>query len=314
MKKLFETTKRAVISTICIIAVIAIAAAVTGMIVLKSTLINKEEAKEAALRDAGLSASEISGCRTELDYDDGRFQYEVEFYSNGTEYEYVIQAKDGGIISRDIDTDGVKNASSQNNPQKSENQSAQNNSQQSGNQPSQGTSAENEKPSVSPAADNGSTDSGQSAVISVEEAKGAALADAGLTEAEVTFTKTRLDKDGSVQVYDIEFYTAEAEYDYEIIASDGSIKERDMEIFRTQTGSGSGGSSDEYIGVDKAKEIAVNDAGLTEAEVQFSKAKLENDDGRVEYEVEFYAGNTEYEYKIDAVTGRITEFSSELLH
>ena len=105
MKKLFSTPKKAIILVICIVVVI-IAASVTAF---KSTLITKAEAKIVALKDAGLSEAEASALRTRLEFDDGRFQYEVDFYSNGTEYEYLIQAKNGEIIARDIDGKGNGN-------------------------------------------------------------------------------------------------------------------------------------------------------------------------------------------------------------
>ena len=35
------------------------------------------------------------------------------------------------------------------------------------------------------------------------------------------------------------------------------------------------------------------------------------DDGRLEYDVEFYSDKTEYEISVDAYTGDITEFSSK---
>ena len=47
---------------------------------------------------------------------------------------------------------------------------------------------------------------------------------------------------------------------------------------------------------------------MNESDVQFAKAKLENDDGGVEYEIEFYSGRTEYDYTIDAVSGNIIEY------
>nr|WP_314982376.1 PepSY domain-containing protein [uncultured Stomatobaculum sp.] len=40
----------------------------------------------------------------------------------------------------------------------------------------------------------------------------------------------------------------------------------------------------------------------------YSKAKLDDDDGRGVYEIEFYVGNTEYDYKIDAYSGGIIEY------
>ena len=40
----------------------------------------------------------------------------------------------------------------------------------------------------------------------------------------------------------------------------------------------------------------------------YSKAKLDDDDGRGVYEIEFYVGNTEYDYKIDAYSGGMIEY------
>ncbi len=64
-------------------------------------------------------------------------------------------------------------------------------------------------------------------------------------------------------------------------------------------------SSGEYIGEEKAKPIALVDAGIEESAATFIKAKLDFDDGRMVYEVDFYAGSNEYEYEIDALTGEI---------
>ena len=67
----------------------------------------------------------------------------------------------------------------------------------------------------------------------------------------------------------------------------------------------------EDIGVEKAKEIALEKAGVKPEDTLFINAHLDRDDGRVEYDVEFVSGNTEYEVSVDAVTGAINEFSSE---
>ena len=292
MKKLFSTPKKAIIIVICIVVVI-IAATVTAI---KSTLITKAEAKIAALKDAGLSEAEASALRARLEFDDGRFQYEVDFYSNGTEYEYLIQAKNGEIIARDIDGDRNRN----------------NDMQDTGNQ-----FAADENSSVQPRKDvenqpaaNGNS-TAQSQEDSLDNAKAAALKDAGLSESDVTFKKTELDNSHGTQVYDIEFYTSDTKYDYEIDASNGTVLEKNIEQFQSRTNptdSTINNSSNDYIGVDRAKEIALNHAQLSESDVQFAKAKLENDDGEVEYEIEFYSGRTEYDYTIDAVSGNIIEY------
>jgi len=65
------------------------------------------------------------------------------------------------------------------------------------------------------------------------------------------------------------------------------------------------------IGVEKAKEIALEKAGVKAEDTLFINAHLDRDDGRVEYDVEFQSGHTEYEVSVDAVTGAINEFSSE---
>ena len=68
-----------------------------------------------------------------------------------------------------------------------------------------------------------------------------------------------------------------------------------------------------HIGIERAKQIALEDAGLTEDEVRFTTSKLDddNDDGEV-YEIEFYKGRMDYEFEIDAYTGQIIEKSIEV--
>ena len=293
MKKLFSTPKKAIILVICMVVVMIAA----GVMAFNSTLITKAEAKIVALKDAGLSEAEASALRTRLEFDDGRFQYEVDFYSNGTEYEYLIQAKNGEIIARDIDGKGNGN----NDMQDTGNQFAAD--ENSSVQPRE--DAENQ-----PAANGNNT--AQPQENSLDEAKAAALRDAGLSESDVTFKKTELDHSHGTQVYDIEFYTSDTKYDYEIDASNGTVLEKNIEQFQIQanptTDSAINSSGNDYIGVDRAKEIALNHAQLNESDVQFAKAKLENDDGGAEYEIEFYSGRTEYDYTIDAVSGNIIEY------
>ena len=81
---------------------------------------------------------------------------------------------------------------------------------------------------------------------------------------------------------------------------------------RTASQQGSTTASGDYISVDRAKQIALNDAGVKESNAVFLRANLDWDDGRMQYEVEFYSGNTEYDYDIDAVTGAILSSDREL--
>jgi len=71
-------------------------------------------------------------------------------------------------------------------------------------------------------------------------------------------------------------------------------------------------SSSNYIGEEKAKEIALSHAGLSASAVSELKAELDTDDGRIHYDVEFKQGNTEYDYDIDASTGEIIKYDSEI--
>lgn len=68
----------------------------------------------------------------------------------------------------------------------------------------------------------------------------------------------------------------------------------------------------DYISGDEAKAIALKDAGVAESDAVFLKVKLDWDDGRPEYDVEFYSGNVEYDYGIHAVTGAILESDRDL--
>ncbi len=70
-------------------------------------------------------------------------------------------------------------------------------------------------------------------------------------------------------------------------------------------------SAKEYIGDERAKEIALDHAGVREKDTRKLEVELDYDDGRMVYEVEFYLGNTEYDYEIDAKSGRILEFKSK---
>lgn len=64
-------------------------------------LISENQARNKALDHAGLKKSDVSGLHTELDYDDGAYKYEVEFYHDRMEYSYDINAVSGQIISYD---------------------------------------------------------------------------------------------------------------------------------------------------------------------------------------------------------------------
>ena len=143
--------------------------------------------------------------------------------------------------------------------------------------------------------------------IGSEKAKSIALNHAGVTSSTAKFVKVERDRDDGRLLYEVEFYAGNKEYDYEILASDGTILSYDADIEGYRIPSSTSSSSSGYIGVERAKEIALQHAGLSSSGVNFDKAELDHDDGRAEYEIEFHHNFREYEYTIDAASGTILE-------
>ena len=85
--------------------VVAPAPEATAPAAAEAVLLTKEEAEKIALEHAGLSANQVQKLRTELDYERGKPEYEVDFHVDRIEYDYEIDAKTGKIISWDKDWD-----------------------------------------------------------------------------------------------------------------------------------------------------------------------------------------------------------------
>ena len=64
-------------------------------------------------------------------------------------------------------------------------------------------------------------------------------------------------------------------------------------------------NQENLIGEEKAKEIALQKAGLSHGEVIFDRVELERDNGVLHYEIEFKKGTTEYDADINAADGTI---------
>lgn len=150
--------------------------------------------------------------------------------------------------------------------------------------------------------------------IGIEKAKEIAMSHAGVSAGSVSFVKAKIDTEDGVKVYDIEFYSGNVEYDYEINAATGAIMSFDQDIenyeIPTQPAAPTQAQTASVISVDKAKQIALSHAGVSGA--SFKKVKLDTDDGVRVYEIEFKVGNVEYEYDIDASSGAIISSSSEI--
>lgn len=66
------------------------------------------------------------------------------------------------------------------------------------------------------------------------------------------------------------------------------------------------------LSAEKAKEIALNHAGVLAEDAVFVRTEKDRDNGKTVYEVEFYSkDNREFDYEIDAETGEIVSFDQD---
>ena len=122
--------------------------------------------------------------------------------------------------------------------------------------------------------------------------------------------------------YEVELHTAWGEFEYLVDAYTGKVISGQKDLLTTastpnvttklsdQKPDPSGTAQD--IGYAKAKSIALNHAGVSENEAYNMDIELDNEDGILVYEVEFKSGNMEYDYEINAATGAILKYESEL--
>ena len=233
----------------------------------------------------------------ELDFEHGRMVYELELeYMGGAEFECVVDALTGEILYghsephyREEHHDDHHNTSS-----------------------------------TTPTAPTPSADPTPSAptYLSADEAKAAALAHAGVKAADAYGWECEFDRDDGRTVYDVDFHANGYEYSYEISAVDGSVLkyEREKDDDRQASvpsaepvvNSSPTPSASSYISADEAKAAALAHAGVKAADAYGWECEFDKDDGRAVYEIDFKAGNYEFSYEIDAVSGAVLDFEKEL--
>ena len=161
---------------------------------------------------------------------------------------------------------------------------------------------------------NGATSSVLAAdkIISQSAAVSAAYKKAGVTKSQVSALEVEYDADDDEygQVYEVEFKANGYKYKYEIDANNGTILKSTKKKLKTTVKTTTSKSS-AYIGVKAAKAVALKHAKLTGTKVTYTKAKLTKEDGIKVYDIEFRTATTEYEYEINAKTGKVVEFSVE---
>lgn len=174
-------------------------------------VITAANAKEIALKDAGVAAEQATFVKAKLDNEDGGLVYEVEFLSNNCEYEYDIDAATGEILKREIEGEKKNSGNSGNSSSKdSTDKAATNNSSKNSADKTASTN----------------TDSG----ITAEKAQEIALNHAGLSASEVQKLEVEKDTEHGVLIYDVEFEKGQTEYSYEISVEDGSILSYEKEV------------------------------------------------------------------------------------
>ena len=208
--------------------------------IVATDFISLEEAKEIALKDAGLdeATQKIVFTREELNRNSGKPCYILEFYTAKKQYSYKVDAKNGSIIEAYH-------------------------------------------------------------FILLADAKKIALDDAGVN-VKVIFTTEELVAGGiKSPYYYFAFESASARWTYKIDAVLGVIMDKTCDKITPP--------APEFIGLEKAKQIALDDAGLDETaqKIVFTKEVLSRNSGKPCYILEFYTDKCAYSYKVDAVSGEI---------
>ena len=137
----------------------------------------------------------------------------------------------------------------------------------------------------------------ESLFISLEKAREIALHDAEIADGEkVVFTKEELNRNQGRPCWVLEFHTGKYSYVYKIDAKTGEV------LFGRR-----------YITVSRAKEIALDDSGCPDSEkIVFTTEELV--DGGIKtpyYIIAFNNGETHWTYRINAVSGAILEKSEK---
>lgn len=148
----------------------------------------------------------------------------------------------------------------------------------------------------------------EKAYISRSKALKIALSAANLTKSQLTHCEIDLDFEDGKMVYDVELKVGYKEYDLEIDAVTGEILKKEFPDNSTNLTDNS-----KFISKDEATAIALKAAGISAENAKQLKAELDrSDSGTYKYEVDFKYGIYEYEYDIDAVTGKIIKSEKEI--
>ena len=262
--------------------------------------IGKPAAAMAVETYAGTAALNSAVTDVDPELDENPPHYEVELKTAWGEFEYIVDAFTGEVLSgpRDVlNTSTTTPAAPDPVPAVPDPAPQTPGTQTPGTQTpgtqTPGTQTPGTQTPVTPS---------QNQDVGREGAKKAALNDAGLSESDVTDWKIERDWDDGRLEYEIEFWYGSTEYEYTVDGYTGFVLESDM---KQHGNSGTAGAAD--MGQDAAKQAALNHAGLAAGDVSNWKIERDWDDGRLEYEIEFWCGTSEYEYTIDGHSCAVLE-------
>lgn len=158
--------------------------------------------------------------------------------------------------------------------------------------------------------------------ITLEEAMDIALADAKTDRENAAFTQAKLDIDDAEKHYDIDFKVGGVEHEYEI-SLDGKILKHELDkedaddknpdVSRTEHGKETKTEVVGYISVDDAKVAVLAYSNFDKDEVVLVEADFDDEDNdeAAHYDIELVIDDKEYEYKVDAKTGKVISVEAD---
>lgn len=254
--------------------------------------VTETEAASIAMEHAGVKEDDTQSLRVSQEEEDGVAVYDVEFATADRRYHCDVVRSSGEVLNFSY------NAVTSGDDQADDGAAAQT----SGTQESSTSAAQTDDASASSAQQS----TASSGAIDEAQARSIALEHAGVAESDAAFYRVERDSDDGRAVYEVEFYSGNTEYDYEISAETGEILSYDSDIegWAAQSASSASGSA---VTLEQARELVLERVpGAAASDVQIEQ---ERDDGRDIYEGEVYYDRTEYEFEIDASTGSFIKWS-----
>lgn len=141
---------------------------------------------------------------------------------------------------------------------------------------------------------------------------------AGTTALDSVTAEVDPELDESPAHYEVELHTAWGEFEYLVDAYTGKVLSGQKNLLTAASTPSetmkptAPSEAAQNIGHAKAKSIALNHAGVSENQAYDMDIELDDEDGKLVYEIEFKSGNMEYDYEINAASGAILKHEAEI--